>query len=537
MGFVLDSILTTAETGYVLNSIETSAIPTTTVTYKFDGGNCDPDLCILTDADTMNPKLFLDVRPESLSAGGWRFLQVLADNAEGKIISVTMNRETMWEASTGILSTWLPGTSQDRLNWDQVASRTLSGSAPNRRILFDTGVLPAGPVYISTHPMPGNSHAADFTNELLTTYGSVASPTDSAGVDGVFNVSPYEEDEDGLPVGENDMFSVKLAWGGSTTDGRPKGKGILQAGIHGAGEHFSWLAFEEGIRWLLTSSDDEAARIRANFDIYAYYNLNPNGIVSGHGRWSPEDTDDPNRAWYDGSRPEINEVKAAILADTGGSADFMFSFHTWGVRSELYVTVTDTSPAPSAATTFLIDAVETVQPDLHLITDDYTNTDFVWATNELGCVVALPIEMGMRAPTAVAGVKAIGPTWLKALAVTDEEGYFYEPPDGLVARSLESASEVSTPSLGQTHNLVAVSIESASEVSTPAVATPSPPAVLVMAVSSTGVLYANSFVEAASITKLSSTGTLTTTEFIEDGTTVRIGADAVYASEIVEGPL
>jgi hypothetical protein len=463
-GYVLQSILTTDETAYVLQSIEGS-VQTTTLVTKFDAGNVDIALSSVTSPDTDTPTIYVDRRSATISSNGWRFLLFAVEGVNGKTPTFQLNRSTMWDRASSIPTAWLPCWTQDFQTWTFATTKTLVGGSTGTIEFSFPDPLPSGRVYVSTHPMQQNLYAATFANELLTDYSAVASPTTSGDSAGVYNVSPTENDEDGLAIGGNNQYAVQLEFGGSTTDGGPKRKAVIMAGIHAAGEHFSWLAFEAGIRWLLDSASASAVALRANFDFYLYFNLTPNGLKGGHGRWNFRVSTDPNRDWYNQTLAEIEATADAILLDTGGSADAMMSFHTFGAPTTLWVTALDTSPAPNAAMEAMIGHVETLASvTVQRETDNYTNTDFVWALDVLGCTVAFPVEMGMRAATAVEGVQAVGETWFEALQLTDADGFFYDAGalvEPTVAQSVSTAYDPvvsATPSVATVNPTAAVSI-------------------------------------------------------------------------------
>src|SRR5690606_17748593 len=134
---------------------------------------------------------------------------------------------------------------------------------------------PAGRVHIASTPQGGIAAATALAAHLLSDRSAVASPAASADASGVFNVSPAEVDETGRPIGEQPMYAIRLAWPDPTTDGGPKRQLVCLAHIHAAGEATSWMPFRFWLDWLLDSESEEAAALRANWDVHLYFACTP----------------------------------------------------------------------------------------------------------------------------------------------------------------------------------------------------------------------------------------------------------------------
>lgn len=425
---------------------------TTTLITEFDSGNVSQSLSSITGPDTSNPVFVIEHRTATdVSPSGWRYITFAGDQLGGKSCEVVLNRDKMREKSTGLDAGWMMAYTTDLADdtsWVYADGRSLVGGSTGTIEFVFNGPLPSGVVYFSTHPLKQNSYAAAFASELLASYSSVASPTGSAdsfagsSTAGVYNVTPAENDERGSPVGENDQFAIKLEFGGSTTDGKPKRKLLNLAGIHAAGEHFSWLPFESFVRELLDGTSAEASRIRSNFDVYLYFNATPNGIEAGMARWNPSRSKDPNRDFIDKDLQEIAALTAAGEADTGGAIDAFISWHTFAVYQSLYVAATEDTK--TAGTQAMLDNLATVSGESVINpTGSLGVYDISWGKNILGAKASVAAELGMRATTDAAAARKVGVDWLETLSLTDEQGYL---------ASTEVAGDASHQAQSATHS-------------------------------------------------------------------------------------
>lgn len=417
---------------------------TTTLVTAIDGGNVDADASTITNPDAVDP--LIEIEHRTATGSGWRHLLFALEGVTGKNPTIRFNRATMQANQWAPAVDWLPVQTQDPTDldsWVQAPSRSLVGGE-NGYIEFSfTDPLPAGRVYIASQPQGQNAHAAIFAAELLADYSSVVSPTSSADASGVYNTTPAETDEDGRPIGENDQFALKLAWGGPTTDGLRKRKLVMFAGTHAAGENVSWLPFVAAVRWMLDNASTEAQNIRANWDVYIYFNVTPNGITGGHVRTNFRNSKDPNRDFVDQELNEIAALTTAILADTGGSADAQFAWHGYGSASEDFIPGTITGP--NAETQAFITNGEAIFTDRREYFYSISSTGTAWAYNTLGCTVAFASENPQRTDSSPAFFNTIGENWIKTLEVTDSQGHFVEGSEQALVPVVSTASEQTMP--------------------------------------------------------------------------------------------
>ena len=399
-----------------------------TLVTDIDAGNVSAGSTTITDADTAEPTVNLAHRTD---AGDWRHLHFAVENAAGKRPIFKAPRTTRYNNAT-------PGTeyrpvwTQDFVTWTRAPSRTLTGGTSGTIDWQFTDPLPAGRVYIATQPLGRQADAVALTTHLLTAHASVASPTASAGAGGVFFTSPAETDGIGRAVGGNPMYAIDLKFGGSTTDGGPKRKLVMISGIHAAGEQTCWISFMHCLDFILNSSAAAAVALRANWDISLYYNITPNGIVSGDNRTNPSRSDDPNRIWHT-PNVEIAATQAAIIADLdGGRFDAFFSWHGWSSTPTTSPFLGWLSPTQyalgtrSAATQAFIDAGTTIFGIAPTFDTSGTSTTDVWWAESQGAVISFDAETQQNGTTDPAAYQLTGESWAKTLQAVDADGLFWE---------------------------------------------------------------------------------------------------------------
>lgn len=404
--------------------VDTAAVETTTLITAFDGGNASSSTSTITGAGTTTPVIEIESR-----ATDWRHLLFAVEGVEGKTPTFKLNRATMTDPAFTPTADFLPLWTQDFVTWTQASSRTLTGGTTGTIDFSFDAALPAGRVYVSTHPMGQNADAATFAAELLADYSSVASPTTSANTSGVYNTTPAETGDDGRAVGGNAQYAIKLAFGGSTTDGGPKRKLVMFAGIHAAGEHVSWIPFVAAVRHILDAP--AAANFRANWDVYLYFNVTANGIVGGERRQNPSRNIDPNRDFVDQDLQEISALTTAILADTGGSATAQFGWHSFSTETDDFIP--GTGESPNTETAAFITKGNTIFSSPRTYYLDIPTAGYRWGYDVLGAKIAFAAEVPMRGNTSVAFYETIGENWIKTLQAIDADGVFYSGTGAVIA--------------------------------------------------------------------------------------------------------
>ncbi|MBV2128153.1 fibronectin type III domain-containing protein [Arsukibacterium indicum] len=399
-----------------------------TLITDFDAGNVSQTLTTITNPESASPRVDVAFRPEMITGTngtGWTIAALAVNSSGGKSPVFALPRLNMFNRFNTPAATFLPSYTQDFVNLTQAPSRSLVGGTDGTIEFQFADPLPAGTVYILTHPIGQQAAAAPYAASLLANHPGVVSPLPSADVNGVYFTSPAELDENGRQCGGHDMYALKFEFGGSTTDGGPKRKAVISYGQHAMGESQAWWAFKSFIDYILNSTDAEAIRDRANFDYYVYFNITPNGIFAGHRRHNPTRTQDPNRQWL--ASPilvEIAATKNAIIADTGGSINVCFDFHGAASRTENFIVFAP----PSAKTTRFVELGElvfgeTAYTDITNITGSMAD----FCVNELSADFASATEMQGRGDTSLANYQNIGVNWAKTLAAADADGMFYTP--------------------------------------------------------------------------------------------------------------
>jgi hypothetical protein len=410
-----------------------------------DGGNVSAASVVIDNSGT-HPIITLDTRS---SAGAWRHALFALDNAAGLRPIFRLNRASRTTTATPAAD-WLPCYTTNTANytsWVLAPARTLVGGSSGYIEWQFTDALPAGRVFIATQPMGRVSDATALAASLLTTHSAVASPSLGADVNGVFETSPAENDEAGRAIGANPMYSIRLAFGGATTDGRPKREHVMLAQVHAAGEATSWIPFRYSLDWILSGGSQAAQDFRANFNVTLVFACTPNGLRGGHRRTNFRNGFDPNREWDSSALAEVNAIKShlsAVVAATG-RVDSFVSWHGWSDGTSpfmAYVTTEDNDAGTrSVYTQSLLTKVESilgVGPTLD--TAGTNNTDIWWAKTQ-GAKVYIDCETQQNGSTALATYQSTGEAWMRGLQLMDAAGEFF---DGSLIHAAAAASAAST---------------------------------------------------------------------------------------------
>jgi hypothetical protein len=277
-------------------------------------------------------------------------------------------------------------------------------------------------VYIADLPFGRQAEASALAAELLADYSSVASPVSSANASGVYNTTPAEVDENSRAIGQNAQYGIKLAFGGSTTDGNPKRKLVVTSGIHAAGEQTCWPAFEAMVRWILDDASSEAVAFRSNWDCYLYWNITPNGIKGGHRRHNFRSSVDPNRDFVNANLAEISALKSAIVADTGGAIDAFWDWHSYRSETNPFIVYFEHDDAVRSEFitqgTTVFGGAPSIYPGIG------PSGSAGWAQGNLGAKLAVTAEVPQSGSSAVTFFRTIGQNWAKTLQAVDAEGVF-----------------------------------------------------------------------------------------------------------------
>lgn len=421
-----------------------------TVVTDIEAGNVDSSTVVITEASSETPTIWADVRSSS-KIYPWRHFLFAVENAEGKRPLFKFARARKMSPSTTPTTHFRPWWTQDFVTWTQAPSRTLVGGSSGTIEWQFTDPLPSGRVYIASHPLGRQTEVESYAAFLLASYPAIVSPTSSADENGVYYTTPAETDDIDRAVGGNPMYALKFSWGGSTTDGQRKRKLVLLAQTHAAGESPSFVVAQRFMDFLLSSEDAAAVALRANFDVYFYLNVFPNSVVGGSYRYPFRSSVDPNRDWYlaptSSALAEIDACRAAIVADTGGTADAMLSWHGFGNLSDNFICgvpeVEANAGTRSAAMQAFFDAGTTLfgsAPNLQTAGSGVTNNQSYWGFAQLGTTVCVGAEYGLNGASMTQ--QQIGEAWARTLQAVDAQGLVLPPVD------LAGASMIATTSTG-----------------------------------------------------------------------------------------
>lgn len=400
-----------------------------------DAGNVSQGSTVITGASTAEPVVNLAHRPD---AGEWRHLHFALENAEGRRPIFKAPRTTRYTNSNPATE-YRPVWTQDFVTWYRAPSRTLTGDVTGTIDWQFDEPFPAGRVYVATQPLGRQADAVALTVRLLDDYSTVCSPADSADAGGVYFTSPAELDGTGRECGGHPMFALQLRFGGSTTDGGPKRKLVMIAGLHAAGEQTSWVPFLRFLDFVLDSVDAAAVALRSNWDINLYYNITPNGVYSGDNRTNPSRGSDPNRVW-DSPNAEVGATQTAILAGIdGGRFDAFMSWHSYSSHTNPFIAYSSAIHDSVGTRSALVQAFLTEGAAIFGTTPAFSGEggserDMGWAELVAGAAVALDTEVQQNGSTAPATYQHIGESWAKTLQAVDASGLFWSAPvDSLVA--------------------------------------------------------------------------------------------------------
>lgn len=403
---------------------------------NIDNGCFDQGALTFYDPMGHAPEVFFERRsaPNSATGGLWRHFTAKVSNAEGRKPLFKISRQYRDGNGTHDLSRWRCVYTQDFSTWVSSDPITLAGGSTGSYNFSFPNTLPAGDVVIA-HNLYGRQQEADaFASWLLATHSAIASPTQPEFTNGVYVTSTVENGDLGQPVGGLNQYAIKLAFGGSTTDGKRKRKAAVISGIHSAGEAQSWWAFYESIYWIVTSADIEAQNLRANFDFYIYFNLNANGIKAGTSRMTPRSSIDPNRAWSGlGSVShiiEIDQIKRRIYDDVGGTCDAFFTWHGDVYKTNDAMTWLRPNDFNAGTRRPVIQALLTAAQARYgyaadISITDTNNTDLWFAEVVLGTTLYFNVENPSMSISTRTAFARTGQIWMASLSDVDQQGYFF----------------------------------------------------------------------------------------------------------------
>ena len=396
-----------------------------TVITAIDNCNIEPSTIAIVNPSGASPQITVTPRPALNNiTPGYRHFYFAVDDAGGKTpeFRVPWTGKVDGGAKTGA---WRPVYTQDHVTWVQASSVTLTGGD---QVFSFPAPLPVGVIYISSNFTGRQADADSLAVDLITNHASIASPLPSANASGVFAVSPAGNDDLGRPIGGNNMYAIKLAWGGSTSDGRRKRKMIFSAGLHAAGEQQQWATFVAAIDWLINNATADGIRMRQNFDVYLYFNINPNGLRQGNSRGKIGTSLDLNRDFAGGTSPEIAALKTAVLTDTAGVCDVYLEYHGDVYHTPIFnsaFTNIDADPATRSAASAAMLANAIAEFGMAPVYVEQTpNVTGLWFHRYLvNAEISMSVENPAFGTTTQANYDDVAEKWMKSVAITDAQGH------------------------------------------------------------------------------------------------------------------
>jgi len=200
-----------------------------------------------------------------------------------------------------------------------------------------------------------------------------------------------------------------------------KNKAILSTLSH-AYETPGAYAFEGAIDYLLGASA-EAEILRDYFEFYIYPCTNPQGVWSGWFRTTLEYPDHSHDYYWDGSHGEesIAAFRAAYAADTGGTIDVGFDYHSYMANTNIHAAVHTGDTTGNYA--YFDTEMRILDADFNLLEQDLNLTEY-WYFKELGASLALTPEQGLELIRSVPEYKTFGENTMKALHELLVDGRF-----------------------------------------------------------------------------------------------------------------
>ena len=192
--------------------------------------------------------------------------------------------------------------------------------------------FPAGLIYVAHLPMYPFSRVQRKMNEWVQSQwvGETASTTDY-----IIDTATPRANGDGRTAPALPFYGFHIT--GDRVGN--KNKCILSGGNHPS-ETPGLYQIEAAVDYLLGASA-EAEVLRDWFDFYVYPCLNPQGVWGGYFRSSPQTpTQDNNRLWATtGTNEAVDAFKTAMAADTGGTIDVGFDYHSEMTAADIHGSV------------------------------------------------------------------------------------------------------------------------------------------------------------------------------------------------------
>ncbi len=346
------------------------------------------------------------------NSAGARFLFAQVDGVLGQA-PVFRLRRTNLGLTIGANSRF--AFSYDGITWERFANRSSDAS---HYIWSHNAAFAASRVYVSLWPAWTTGRTLPWIQSLVGT-GYVSDTTSSSGF--VFGTRTETVDELGDVVSATPMYAFRISTPGLAPDGNPKRKVVLISGVHGS-EDVGNYALKGAVEFLV-ADDLRAAVARAWFDFYVYPLVSSAGRKGGGTRGDFQSgymTGDTNRNWSNPMFETLVKHKAAILADTGGSASVFIDFHGDVTENNGYNLYESGSDFVAWAA-----ALHVYEPTFTIDPSNFAGTSISWAQGALSTDLSLIAEFGyITVDTPQLQQETAGANHIRALVLLADQKFF-----------------------------------------------------------------------------------------------------------------
>ena len=213
------------------------------------------------------------------------------------------------------LAVWATSSTTD--SWTQFANQSTGASDIE---FYHSSPIPSGTIYVAYLPL---RQFATVQADVAAWHAADARLVDTPSTAHfVISAMTPRLNRDGRTAPDLPIYGMKLTNANANT----KNNVILTALNH-PNETQGLHQLEGAMTWLLGKSV-QAEQFLSWCNVYIYPCLNPQGVWGGYFRSCPEDpTQDHNRVWDVGGLEEVDVLKTAMAADTGGTIEIGIDFH------------------------------------------------------------------------------------------------------------------------------------------------------------------------------------------------------------------
>jgi len=423
-------------------------------------GNIDSNSVVITNTLDARPTVYVDRHADASnpsSGAGWRHFAFAIDQVADDTPKRPIFRINHITTGAVFLGGYRAVKTTDYATWDQ--SDRWTQTTPHFEWEY-SDALSTGRTFIHSNPTARYAEMSAFATTILANPN--VNPSTNANASGVYATSPSATNHNGTQVGLKPQLGVNMKFGGATTDGQPKRKMVVMAGIHAAGESQQWYAFKGFIEYILNSADIEAQNLRSNWDFYVYWCTNPDGWEGGDYRGAFSYTSFTNGTFFAPAQPAwqpIEDLKAEIAADIPTfdvSVTVNWHGEIFAVNSD-WITYTGGSAASQGLG---YDAVVTAgqgiftNAQINQTTSATDPHDMRYGIEVLGANATNPTSVSNECPvgnqSTVAFYQDIGTKWARSYSVADQTGIWNSGISSSVGSAQGTSTATATSELGGT---------------------------------------------------------------------------------------